>query len=189
MSGTPIDSDTDRYIDAYRNGDHQAFECLFDIYKDRVYSVAFHFCRNRTAAEEITQIVFIKLMRKIHSFRGSSEFSSWLYRIVINTCLDYRKRKEHLVLLPEAHSEVQFFTSASQEEEIQRRQVSEIVREAIARLKPKLRLPLLLRCVADLSYEEIGRILKIPEGTVASRINRAHLQMAEVLRPFKDLIR
>ena len=76
-------------IESCRLGDRDAFRALYDLYKDRVYSIALYFFHgDPAAASDVTQQVFLKLMTSIHQFRGDAEFSTWLYRLVVNACVD-----------------------------------------------------------------------------------------------------
>src|SRR4029078_11691844 len=76
-------------LDACRRGDREAFRALYEAYKDRVYSIAFYFFRaDADAAAEVTQQVFVKLMREVGRFRGDASLSTWLYRLVVNACVD-----------------------------------------------------------------------------------------------------
>ncbi len=91
----------DREIDAQilescRRGDRDAFRVLYEIYKDKVYSIALYFFHgDAAAASDTTQEVFLKLIRGIAQFRGDSGFSTWLYRLVVNACMDGARRKQH----------------------------------------------------------------------------------------------
>src|SRR5437763_4423983 len=82
-------------IEACRSGDRDAFRVLYDLHKDRVYSISLYFFHgDPVAASDATQQVFLKLMTAIRQFRGDSEFSTWLYRLVVNACLDATRRRK-----------------------------------------------------------------------------------------------
>ncbi len=83
-------------VAACRSGDRDAFRALYDLYKDRVYSIAsLLFCMAiQSAASDVTQQVFLKLMTSIGDFRGDAEFSTWLYRLVVNACMDAGRRRK-----------------------------------------------------------------------------------------------
>jgi RNA polymerase sigma-70 factor (ECF subfamily) len=154
---------------------------LFEAYKDRVYSIALHYTANTDTAGDVTQQVFLKLFSRMGQFRQDAEFTTWLYRIVANTCIDeQRSRKRFLPLSNEA--EVRDMPArGSHEDKYMRREVAASVREAISQLRPKLRMPILLKYVEGLSYEEIAESLGCSKGTVASRLNRGHKILAEKL--------
>ena len=168
-------------IKACKQGDRSAFRDLFEAHKDRVYTIAFHYGGNEDTARDVTQQVFLKMFTSINQFREDSQFTTWLYRIVANACADeHRRRRRFVPFSPEI--EVRHMTRRGlQEEEYHRRQVTDSVRGAIAELTPKLRLPILLKYVEGLSYDEIAEALGISIGTVSSRLNRGHKMLAHKL--------
>src|SRR5215813_3650518 len=120
-------------IEACKRGDREAFHHLFEAHKDRVYTIALHYSGDPSMAHDVTQQVFLKLFTSINQFQENSQFTTWLYRIVANTCTDeHRKRRRFVPFSPE----------------IEVRTESE--------LTPKLRLPILLKYVEGLSYDEIA---------------------------------
>lgn len=168
-------------IEACKQGDRDAFRDLFEAHKDRVYTIAFHYSGDEAMAHDVTQQVFLKLFTAITQFQENSQFTTWLYRIVANACTDeHRKRRRFVPFSPEV--EVRTMVGKStQEESYHRRQVADSVRGAIAELTPKLRLPILLKYVEGLSYDEIAESLDISIGTVSSRLNRGHKMLARKL--------
>ena len=167
--------------EACRCGDREAFRVLYETYKDRVYSIAIHFFHgDRTAAGDVTQQVFLKLMTSIRQFRGDAEFSTWLYRLVVNACLD--AARSHKAVDTNSPRMEALAGPGSQEEDYARSQVACSVREAVAALPPKFRIAVLLRYFDDLSYEQMARALHCSMGTVASRLSRGHKLLAERLR-------
>ena len=168
-------------IEACKRGDRDAFRDLFEAHKDRVYTIAFHYSGDEAMAHDVTQQVFLKLFTAITQFQENSQFTTWLYRIVANACTDeHRKRRRFVPFSPEV--EVRTMVGKStQEESYHRRQVADSVRGAIAELTPKLRLPILLKYVEGLSYDEIAESLDISIGTVSSRLNRGHKMLARKL--------
>jgi RNA polymerase sigma-70 factor (ECF subfamily) len=171
-----------RTIEAFQCGDTEAFRQVYETYKDRVYSIAICFFEgDEAAAKDITQQVFLKLMTSIASFENRSEFSTWLYRVVTNACLD-RKRSLRRWLFFGSSVEIQLpDKSRSIEERYIHREMEKSVRDAIATLKPKLRIAILLKYFEDLSYDEMAKALGCSKGTVASRLNRGHRILARKL--------
>jgi len=165
-------------VEACRRGDLDAFRALYEVYKDKVYSIALYFFNgDQSAAGDITQQVFLKLIRGISKFRSESGFSTWLYRLVVNTCMDAARRAK-----PRAISDVPLHAqSSNQEEEISREQTARSVQAALSGLPPKLRLPVLLRYFDDLSYAEMAAAMNCSMGTVASRLSRGHKLLAREL--------
>src|SRR4026209_276459 len=169
-------------IEACQQGDRDAFHSLFEAYKDKVFSIAVYSSGgDRTVAEDVTQQIFLKLFTAIRQFRGESEFTTWLYRLVVNACLDERRRRRRLLPWGDTVAMRNPSEKKPQEKQYARLEVAEAVREAIGELKPKFRLPILLKYIEGLSYEEIASVMGCSKGTVASRLNRGHSQLAKRL--------
>jgi len=167
-------------IEACRLGDRDAFRALYDVYKDRVYSISLYFFHGDPAmASDVSQQVFLKLITSIGQFRGDAGFSTWLYRLVVNACLDAARRSKPDVTLSE-----EFSKPGSQEEDYARAQMAQSVRAAVSALPPKFRIAVLLRHFEDLSYEQMAKALHCSMGTVASRLSRGHRILAERLKGF-----
>jgi RNA polymerase sigma-70 factor, ECF subfamily len=174
-----------RVLEACRQGDREALRLLFEAYKDRVYSLALHHTRDDAAASDIVQEVFLRLSTRLEQFRGEARFGTWLWRLVVNACLDERRRLRRLVPFDasgDGHRAGGWRRVGPQEATLASRQMREAVQEAVARLSPRLRLPILLRYLEDLSYDEIAAVLGCTKGTVASRLNRGHRALARRLR-------
>ena len=125
-------------------------------------------------------------MTAIGQFRGDSGFSTWLYRLVVNTCTDgIRRRNARPVILERSALEAAARTS-SHEESLARAQTATSVQSAVSSLPPKFRIAILLRYFAGLSYEEMAKALDCSPGTVASRLSRGHRILAEKLRPLRQ---
>jgi RNA polymerase sigma-70 factor (ECF subfamily) len=177
-SSRPAWKQVDRpLIEACQHGDQAAFRELFDACQARVYSLARHFCGNDTTAKDIAQDVFLAVFQAIGQFRHEARFETWLYRIVVNACLKERRRRRTLVPFGE-DGVTAVAPDQSRESAMVRREVAAEVRAAVATLRPKLRMPLLLKHVEGLSYDEIAAVLGCSTGTVASRLNRARTALA-----------
>ena len=178
----------DDILDACRGGDAEAFRALFESSKDRVYSIALAFFNgDDAAAKDVTQQVFLKLMTHIAQFQNRSEFSTWLYRLVTNACLD-QKRALRRFLFFGSEDEIEIADRrASAEARFIAHQTEAEIRGAIAELKPKLRMAVLLKYFDDLSYEEMAQALGCSKGTVASRLNRGHRILARKLSHLRGL--
>jgi RNA polymerase sigma-70 factor (ECF subfamily) len=161
-------------IQACQRGDEEAFRVLFETHKDRVYSIALRYAGDSAAAMDIAQDTFLKLLSSIGQFRREASFESWLYRLVVNSCLDYhRRRRRFLPLLDEA---LDIFRAPSENalHDLLREEQEERVQQVVARLPEEQRIVVVLRYTEGLSYEEIADLLGCRRGTVASRLNRAH---------------
>ena len=175
-------------IERCRHGDREAFRGLFERYGDAVHSIAWHFSGDPAVAKDVTQQVFLKLFTVIGQYRGDSSFRTWLFRIVANACEDERRRRRRwLPFVDEALGSIGRVRQ-SQLSHSSRREVSDEVAAAIAGLSPKLRMPIVLRYLEELSYDEIAEALGISMGTVASRLNRGHRALADRLGHLRDSI-
>lgn len=168
-------------IEGCQAGDRDAFRLLFERHQDRVYTVALYFFGGDEAtAHDITQQVFLKLFSRIGQFQGDAEFSTWLYRVTTNACVDeQRKRRRFLPFGAAAFTEPR--ARGAQEERVAGAELTGAVARAVASLKPKLRVVMLLKYFEELSYEEIAAALGCSPGTVASRLNRGHRILARKL--------
>ncbi len=182
-------------IEACRSGDREAFRRLYELHKDRVYSIALHFSGNESSARDIVQQVFLKLFTRIGEFRSESIFSTWLHRITVNACLDEHRKQRRFISIDdqggeEEGDENQFIESrVTIETDYSMIERSALVRRAVGRLKPKLRIAILLKYFEDLSYREMAEALGCSEGTVASRLNRGHRELAGLLEALRGDIK
>ncbi len=156
-----------------QRGDREAFRELFEAYKNRVFSIAYRFSGDPAAAMDIAQDTFLKLFSRIRDFRGESGLETWIYRMVVNSCMDHRRRSWRLMPLA---GEVAAGLRHSGDclAELMRSEMGARVHSAVERLSPDLRIVVVLRYTEGLSYEEIAEVLGCSPGTVASRLNRAH---------------
>jgi RNA polymerase sigma-70 factor (ECF subfamily) len=174
-------------VAACRSGDRDAFRVVYDLYKDRVYSIALYFFHGeQAAASDVTQQIFLKLMTSMGQFRGDAEFSTWLYRLVVNACLDAARRRKSDAAISDRPCLDAFAGPGSQEEDYARAQMASSVRAAVSALPAKFRMADLLRYFEDLSYEQMAKALHCSMGTVASRLSRGHRMLAERLKGLRD---
>ena len=179
MEQPTIDADL---ILACQRGDRESFRMLFETYKDRVFSIAvYSFNGDQAAASDVTQQIFLKLMTSINQFRGDSEFTTWLYRMVVNACIDEQRRRRRFLPLGESVPVNRMEDRKPQERHYARVEIADSVRRAISELKPKFRVPILLKYIEGLSYEEIAAVMDCSKGTIASRLNRGHKALAKRL--------
>ncbi len=171
-------------------GDQQAWADVVRQFSRRIYNLAYRFTSSHAAAEDLTQEVFIRVYRSLEQYDSSlGDLSNWLMRLARNLIIDdYRKRQrtptdsgddlaDHEYHLPAASDSPQR-TLERQERRLQ-------VLAAINKLSPDLRECVILRDIEELTYQEIVELLRIPEGTVKSRINRGRIELAKVLRRMK----
>jgi len=158
------------------DGDVQGFEVLVLRYERVVYSVAYRMLRDRAAAEDAAQVAFIRAFEKLATFdRQQHRFFSWIYRIVVNECLNQRRRPatESLRLVPPVHGD------PGEGLDRERRRVA--LRQAVEALAPEQRDVIVLRHYGDCSYDEISAALGIPVITVKSRLYAARHRLADIL--------
>ncbi len=191
----PLPEDTEaRLVQQLVARDERAFNALVRTYERRVFAIALRMIGNRAEAEDLAQEVFVQVFKAIGSFRGESKLSTWIYRITIN--LSKNRGKYLRVRHSEAQDELEplderLAMGDGKRENVARvdrpdemmagREVERVVRTAILELEPSFRECLVLRDVEDLSYDEIGAITGLAEGTVKSRIHRARLQLKELV--------
>ena len=177
----------ERIVEACRAGDRDAFRLLFETHKDRVYSVALYFFGGDEAtASDVTQQVFVKLFDKIGQFHGDSEFTTWLYRMATNACIDEQRKRRRFLPFGDVFRASEPRVKMQQEDRAERREMADSVKRAVATLRPKLRVVMLLKYFEELSYEEIAEVLGCSMGTVASRLNRGHKILARKLKHLRD---
>lgn len=184
-------------IERSRSGDVEAFEALVEGYQKRVFNIAYKMIGNYEDASDLAQEVFIRVFKSIGNFKEQSTFSTWIYRITTNVCLDeLRRRKNKKVVsldedihLDDSEIKRQVESDAPMPEEIaERKELRELVNNAISQLSVEHRTVIVLRDLQGFSYEDIAGMLKCPEGTVKSRINRARLALREILEKNRELL-
>src|SRR5262245_57035022 len=175
-------------IESCRQGDREALRVIFEAYKDKVYSLALCYLDGDTgAAKDLTQEIFVKLITRLEQFRGDAEFTTWLYRVVANACLDERRKRRRWSSLEDSVEVGHMIVRKSLEGLQMQREMADGVKAAVAQLKPKLRSAVLLKYFDDLSYQEIAWVLGCSVGTVASRLNRSHRLLARKLAHFRNV--
>ncbi|MFO7942461.1 MAG: sigma-70 family RNA polymerase sigma factor [Bacillota bacterium] len=182
--------DEERLVDLARSGDVSAFESLVEEYDGRIYNMAFRMLGNPEDARDVTQETFLKAYSSLSRFRGDSSFSTWVYRIAKNACLDFLRRRSRGTVFSldqpldteEGELERQVPGDLPDPEEVALdSEVRRAVSEAIANLPPHHRSIIVLRDIEDLSYEEIAEVLEVELGTVKSRLYRARTSLSRVL--------
>ena len=169
-----LDANDRAVIEACRQGDAEAFRLLFEAHKDRVYSIALRYSGDPAAAMDIAQDTFLKLLSSLQNFRGTASFDSWLYRIVVNACLDYKRSGRRVTPFLETLLDAVAAPAESILTRMMRVEREQTIQEIVARLVPEQRIVVVLRYTEGLSYDQIAEIVGCSNGTVASRLNRAH---------------
>ena len=161
-------------IEGCQRGETDAFRLLFEANKNRVYSIALRYSGNEAVAMDIAQDTFLKLLSRIQDFRGDANFDSWLYRLVVNSCLDHHRRGRRLIPVLDDFLHIFRASGETALEELLRAEMQHHVQRVVATLAPEQRIVVILRYTEGLPYEQIAEILGCSIGTVASRLNRAH---------------
>lgn len=169
-----------------KKGDILAFEELISGYEKKVYNTVYRFFNNKEDAMDITQEIFIKIYVSMKNFKESSSFSTWLYRIAVNTCIDFfRKQKEIVVPINDEISDSMVtkigIPQRSPEEIAESNEVINIIEDAINSLPEEQRICIILRDIQGFSYLEISDILNCSLGTVKSRISRGRRILRKIL--------
>jgi len=174
-----------------REGDREAFGELVSKHKTAVFSAIYSIIGNTQETEDIAQEVFINAYTTAGSFKGKSSFSTWLYRITVNKCMDYlrkRKRKEHYEVELDKEEGLKLkglaMNSAdSGYQNTERQELQEIIQKVLNSLPEKYRVILVLREIEELSYQEIARVMKVSVNKVKVLLFRARQKMKEKLLP------
>ncbi|MDX1666051.1 MAG: sigma-70 family RNA polymerase sigma factor [Saprospiraceae bacterium] len=172
-------------------GDQRAYASLLERYRGAIFRLAYQMTGDRTEAEDLTLEAFGKAFHKLSEYSSSFAFSTWLYRIATNNCIDHRRRKKLEVLSIdselESGEEGSFadklpWAGLNPEELLIRDQRLSLMRRAIGQLEEKYRLVIKLRYFEELRYEEISRELDLPVGTVKTQLYRAKKKTLEILQ-------
>jgi RNA polymerase sigma-70 factor (ECF subfamily) len=192
-SGTEDESDSERLIARCRDGDHAAFKELVVRYQKRVYGIAFGMLHNPADAMDITQEVFIRVHQYLGHFKGSSSFYTWIYRIAINLCIDHLRKEAkgnqtvdyNDALDHDCGEEAGDLLSTSWEmnpaRALDRKEMSEMIHQALQTLTPNHRAVLMMREVEGLSYSEMAEVMQCNKGTIMSRLFHARRRMQDAL--------
>ena len=182
--------DENKLVNKAVKGDNSAFEALMEKHMGIIYNIALRMAANQDDAEDMTQEIMIKIFRSLGSFKGNSKFSTWIYRVAVNTCLDElkkKKNKKHLSLDAEisgddGENQIEIKDdSPSPEKLAEQNELRDMVAAAVKLLSDEHRAVIVLRDIRGMSYSEIAGILGCSDGTVKSRISRARAQLKMIL--------
>src|ERR1700722_5002092 len=171
-------------------GDAAAWEEIVQTYNRRIYNICYRFAGSADDAQDLTQDVFIKMYRTLSSYDHSKgAFVTWVTTITRNLLVDhFRKGKQDRMpdsMDPPAWEQ----EDPPPDAQVRSREVGETVHAALTKLSPELREAVILRDLQDMDYREIAAVLKVPEGTVKSRINRGRAELARLLqRTYKQVM-
>ncbi len=172
------------YIEKVLAGNVNAFSCLIEAHKDKVFNLAFRICGNREEAEEIAQDAFLKAYRSLSDFRMKSSFATWLYRIVYNTAISLvRTRKDKLLSLDEFPADaLDFLSSTDNEDEAATEYKNVLINFALQKIPEDERGLITLYYYNELPADEISRITGISKANLKVKLFRARQKMAGIIR-------
>jgi RNA polymerase sigma-70 factor (ECF subfamily) len=190
MSDTPLASVSDELIERCLNGDQAAWEEVVRLYRRKVFNIAYKFVGRHDLAEDLTQEIFLKLYKSLDTFDRRANFQTWLISVARNLCIDYyrsaRKEREAINREIDPADLTPVSTDVSVDSRLEHRDRVRLLRQALDRLPPALRTAVMLRDIHELSYQEIADRLRLPEGTVKSRINRGRTELARQIQRLRE---
>ncbi len=187
VKSNPMATD-EQLIAKFQQGDEYAFDQIVKRYKEPLLNFVFRFIGNNIEAEDIVQDTFYRVYKNKHYYKEVAKFSTWIYTIASNlskTELRRRKRRKFFSIHNDSSGEKEYElpdNKKSPESKANSVVTEKIIHEAINKLPTKFRQVIILRDVQEFSYEEIASIIKVPLGTVKSRVNRARIRLQEDLK-------
>lgn len=186
-----MELDERKLIDKASGGDASAFNRLMEMHEKRMYAVALRMCGNREDAQDCLQEAMLRVYRAIGGFKGQSSFSTWVYRITMNTCLDELRRKKNRQNTSLDNLLDQGWSPSDGENVPEKQALQSETRRclhgAIQELPEDMRSAIVLRDIHGLSYDEIASALNINVGTIKSRISRGREKLREKLKKNTEL--
>jgi len=176
------------YINKILDGDTNAFTTLVDRYKDLVYTLALRMMKNKEEAEEVSQDSFIKAYKSLNRFKGDSKFSTWIYRVAYNTCLDRlkkNKRQQQTVTIDE-YTEHQVKTIDNALDKIETQEKQQAIKDCLELLPSEDSFLLTLYYFEELSLDEISKIVGLKPNNVKVKIFRSRKKLATILKERLD---
>jgi RNA polymerase sigma-70 factor (ECF subfamily) len=185
----PETDDIDALIRRCLGGDQLAWEAIVRQYRRKVFNVAYKFVGKHDEAEDLTQDIFLKVFKSLETFDRRANFQTWLISVSRNLCIDHyrsvRKERETIDRDVDTADLSAAAPGPTQIAALEQRDRVELLREALGSLPKTLRTAVLMRDLQELSYHEIARELRLPEGTVKSRINRGRSELARQIRKLR----
>jgi len=184
INNDEIVNDEDYFlIEKFKLGEEKAFTELIQKHKDKVKNLIYLTLGDVDYVDDISQDVFISVYHKLAEFRFESKFTTWLYRITVNKCRDYLRKKRVRSIFVSINDTDYERSSKANADNID---IPSMVRKAIAKLPEKLKSPLVMRDIDGFSYQEIAEKLECEVGTIKSRIFRARESLRIILEPYRS---
>ena len=180
----------DEIIERCLSGDQAAWDEIIRLHWRRVFNIAYKFVGRHDLAEDLTQDVFLKLFKSLDTFDRRANFQTWLISVSRNLCIDHyrsvRKERETMNRDVDPSELTPVATTRSPQMELEQRDRVQLLRAALDKLAPSLRTAVMLRDIQELTYQEIADRLRLPEGTVKSRINRGRTELARQIQKLRE---
>jgi RNA polymerase sigma-70 factor (ECF subfamily) len=177
-------------IEKVNKGDTSAFETLVQKYESRIYTLCRYMLKSPQDAEDAAQDTFVKAFQGLKHFTPTSTFYTWLYRIAVNTCLDFKRKTslQSFYFSADARNKLDMVPSKipSPESAYAAKESIRALRTALNSISDKLRVVIVLKEIEGLPYEEIAKILDVSVGTVKSRISRAREELRKIMEKFAE---
>ncbi|QBD79478.1 sigma-70 family RNA polymerase sigma factor [Ktedonosporobacter rubrisoli] len=180
------EQDDAELVTASQAGSQEAFAQLVQRHQRRVFNLVFRMLQQYEEANEVTQETFFAAWQGLHSFRGDSRFSTWLYRIAYNCSLKQLEQRKRDKALQTAMQEERAIRDHGTRTELEVRDCQNLVREQLSLLPAKYRIVLVLRHLQEMTYEEMAEILTMPIGTIKTHLFRARNLLKERLEAFEQ---
>lgn len=169
-----------RLVKLARKGDHHAFAEIVSLYKDKLYHLAYRMTGSRQEAEDVVQDTFLRVFKNLDSFDEKQKFSTWIFRIATNQCIDRLRKKRKMYSLDAESSDHEGFDGYAMmpgddrtpERELLLSETQELIQKAMETLPPKYKSVMILRYMQDLSLQEISDVMGMPVTTVKTRVHR-----------------
>lgn len=170
-------------IELAKGGDHHAFRKIVEAHQGFAYAVAFRFVGNRNEAEDITQETFIKLWKNIGKYRSEIKLTTWLYKIIMNLCLDFLKsaQRNQQLRTEDVESNHEIVDLSTQEQKQDDAEMLGVIVELAKQLTPKQQSVFVLRDLEGLPVEEVAEITGMDQGQIKSNLYYARIKIREVL--------
>lgn len=161
-------------VKAFKNGDEQAFDRLFEKYRLPIYSICYRYLRNEADAQEVLLDIFTKIFHNIDKFREKSKFFTWAYRISINTCISFQRSRPKGYIVPESTHRSQSMG--------ERVRMKVAIDNALAQLPDRQRMCFVLHFYEGYTFQEIGNIMNITTGAVKANHHHAVMKLRSFLK-------
>lgn len=173
----------------FQSGDSSAFEPLVNKYQQKIYDIAYYHTHNAEDAYDLSQEVFERAFKSLSGFKKKSSLYTWLYRIAVNACIDYGRKKTRLQTIPieewaDSHESFSTGTTNSPAGHVEYKELERQISKAIDQLPPKQRAVFIMKRQEDMSLEEIAQVLGRSVGTIKAHLSHATHKLLNLLGPY-----